>query len=677
MRGGEVARWGGVGMALAAAVVGAELMGVGSRHEPAAATSFSGTVAWTVALPVTVAATAAVATWNWSHGDRRLARWSLACAAATGIYALASSAMVWLPSQGGAGSAALAAAVTIVACGWTVVLALLQGAVLAAGESALGRPFGRRARGALLAAACVVVVVGLLLPPPMEAPDPAQVPTLLPPEVARSAFAQAATATVAAVWMVSTLALPTALWVLAARGRGPRRRLHVRLALGALLPPMVILLCGVLGVMLSAGAVGDAEMGALAAGFALAQPATLGWLTLTSRDARAVSRPAMTTVPAMVRVLLWSCYALAAFQIAAPIGGLLGSHPTHGALAALLVLALTLAPWALLVRWCVRRSDPRAAFDLAAREASAAGLPSGAVVEHAFREALASAEARLLLRRTPLRWTTADGSPADPPPSGEGTVDDLAVLRIDDEVGRTIGALLHGSRFVDTRSLTRIARPLVERAVLEADVHEQAELAAAERHRADAATHEARRRIERDLHDGVQGRLVSLGLGLSLAREGSADPVARELLGRTVAGIHEVVAELRELSSGSMSSRLTEQGLAAAVRELVRRMPLPVELDIPALDVPAPVEETAYFVIAEALANTVKHGAAGRAHVTVAVGTELVVRVLDDGMGGIDPRSGTGLRGLQERVHAVGGRLVVSDARPHGTLVEAVLPCVS
>ena len=175
-----------------------------------------------------------------------------------------------------------------------------------------------------------------------------------------------------------------------------------------------------------------------------------------------------------------------------------------------------------------------------------------------------------------------------------------------------------------------------------------------------------------------------------------------EQVGQAVSGIHEVVAELRELSSSTMSSRLSEQGLAAAVGDLVRRIPLPVHVDIPTLTVPAPVEETAYFVIAGALANAVKHGAADHVEVRVAdtarpvgtepVGTELVgtevvdtelhiselvITVRDNGIGGVDPRLGTGLRGLQERVHAVGGRLVVSDVRPHGTLVEAVLPCAS
>ncbi len=676
MRGGMHTRWTVVAVVLVGATAIADVVGWATRHEPGAATSFSGTVTGLVGMPLAVAATLVIAWWNAVRGDRGLARWSLACAAASAFYMAASSATVWMPTRGGSGTVALAVAVTIVGAGWTVVLALLQASVLAAGESALGRPFARRGRAALLGASSVVVVAAVLFPP-AATPDPADVPTLLPTGIARSDLAMTVGSTVAALWMLSTLVLPAALWVAAARSRGTRRRLNVRLAVGSLLPAMVILLCGVLDAMLTAGARGDAEMGALAAGFALAEPAALGWLTLTVRDATTVSRPAMTTVPVIARTLLWAGYALAVFQVAAPLGSLLGTHPTHGALATTLVIAVTILPWALLVRWFVGRSDAGAAFAEAFRDATTRGLPTGEAVEHAFRDGLNSPQARLLLRRSLRRWTTANGHPAEPPPSDAGTVDDLAVLALRDESGQTIAAVLHESRFADTRTLARTARPLVERAILEADVYEQAELALAERRRADTAAHEARRRIERDLHDGAQGRLVSLGLGLSLARNASPDPVARDLLGTTVTGILEVVAELRELSSGTMSSRLTQHGLATAVGDLVRRMPLPVEVDIPVIGVPAPIEETAYFVIAEALANTVKHGAAGRASVTVSVDRELVVTIRDDGVGGVDPRLGTGLRGLQERVHAVGGRLVVSDARPRGTLVEAVLPCAS
>ncbi|MFP5347198.1 MAG: sensor histidine kinase [Actinomycetes bacterium] len=677
MRESGALRWGVVGVALAGAVAAAEAMGVASWDEPAARSSFSGTLAWTVTMPLAVAATAGIAWGNAARGERRLARWALACAVATTVYALASSATVWLPTHGDSGRHLLAAAALVVAVGWTAVLALLQASVLAAGESCIGRPFGRRARVALLGAAGAVILAGLLFPPPMDPPALADVPTLLPAEIARSAGAQAATNAVVAAWMVSTLALPAGLWLAVARTQGVRRRLHVRLAVAALLPPLVVLLCGVLAAMVWAGGEESIELSALAAGFAAAGPATLAWLTLTVRDATSMSHVPTTTVPTIVRGLMWSCYLLAVFQASAVLGGWWGSGPIHGAVATMLVFVVTVVPFRLLVRWCASRSDPRWAFSAAAGAAVAQGASAASVAEHALREALASPDARLLLRRSARRWTTADGSPAEPPASGTGTVDDEAVLTIEDEVGRTIGALTHRSRFVGTRALASLARPLVERALLEAEVREQADVALAERRRADAATQEARRRIERDLHDGVQGRLVSLGLGLSLARDESADPVARDLLGQTVAGIHEVVAELRELSTGTISSRLAEQGLAAAVGDLVRRVPLPVDVDIPHVDVPDPVAETAYFVIAEALTNTVKHGAAQRVSVSVALGDELVVTVRDDGIGGVDPRLGTGLRGLQERVHAVGGRLVVSDARPHGTLVEVLLPCAS
>ena len=671
---GRVARWVAIGVTIAGATALAEAMGIASWNEPGAELSFSGTIGWAFAAPVAIAATVAIAWWNAFDGDRRLARWALACAAATTLYALASATVVWLPAHGGARSPILTAAATMMGAGWTVVLALLQAAVLATGESAVGRPFGRRTRATLLSAAGLVIVAFVLFPPVMDSPALADIPTLLPQEVARSA-AGVVTPVVGAVWMLSTGALPVALWVAAARSRGVHRRMRVRLALAASLPPIVVLLCGVLAAMATSEGDGRAELGALAVGFAVAVPTTLGWLTATVRDATAISHVATTTVPTIVLGLMWPGYVLLVFQASALLSGAWGNHPNHGVLTTTLLFAVTFVPWLWLTRWCVSRSDPRWAFTNAARGAALEGLPAATVAEHALREALASPDARLLVRRSPRRWTAADGSPAQAPPTGTGTVDDHTVLAISDEAGRTIAALTHGSRFVDTRSLATLARPLVERAILEADVHEQADLALAERRRADDATHAARRRMERDLHDGVQGRLVSLGLGLSLARDESPDPAARDVMHRTVEGLHEVVAELRELSSGTVSTRLTRHGLAAAVGDLVRRLPLPVDVDVPALRLPAPVEETAYFVIAEALANVVKHAAAGEVRVKVDVADSLVVTVADNGVGGVDPRRGTGLRGLQERVHAVGGRLLVSDARPRGTLVEAVLPC--
>jgi signal transduction histidine kinase len=189
-----------------------------------------------------------------------------------------------------------------------------------------------------------------------------------------------------------------------------------------------------------------------------------------------------------------------------------------------------------------------------------------------------------------------------------------------------------------------------------------------------------RRRIERDLHDGAQQRLVALSMQLGLARlelpDGSpaADPVRRA---HDLA--KEALAELRELIRGVHPKILTDRGLAAAVREVSDRAPLPVDVDIalPAR-LPQAVEVTAYFVVVEALANVAKHSGAGRARVVASVAFDrLTVQVRDDGRGGADPARGTGLAGLVDRVAAVGGTVALASPRGGPTVVHVELPCGS
>ncbi len=162
-----------------------------------------------------------------------------------------------------------------------------------------------------------------------------------------------------------------------------------------------------------------------------------------------------------------------------------------------------------------------------------------------------------------------------------------------------------------------------------------------------------------------------------MARSDLEDPVSRAILDETILSLQSAVLELRELASGTVSQRLSAGGLASAVGDLVARMPIRVSLDIRPPAIGAATESTAYFVIAESLTNVVKHARARNARVAVTGDTEVLIAISDDGEGGADVRAGTGLRGLQERVHSVGGRLVVSDRVPRGTLVEAMLPCGS
>lgn len=634
--------------------------------------ALSGAPAWIALLPLAVLATLAIASWSLTRGDRRLATWTLATATLATAYSAASAGAGWLFLHGASDSAPFAVCVWFGGSGWTTVLAILQGTAFVAAQSVLDRRFARPALIAIATAGCVAPVVLAFLPGSLILDAFPDMPALLPRDVAGSPEADLAIALTIYVWMASLLIAPIVLWIGAGRATGVRRHVLVRVASGALLPGLVVMVCGVLAVLVGRDSAG-AEVNGLAIGFATALPLTAWWLSATVHDAVRPGPRARTGIAAVIRALLWIFYVLAVAQLAGPVASAWGDSPAAGAVTATALLALTLVPWSWLVRWCASKADARAAL-----AASVAGRgddrPAGERAETALREALADPDARVLLRR-PHHWIDVLGEPASPP-SDESGLDAASVLFVPSH-DAPVAAIVHHARFADLRGVAAAVQPLIERAALEADLREQSERVAAERRRADAATDEARRRIERDLHDGVQGRLVSLGLGLSLARDDLHDPLSRSLIDETVAQLHDAVAELRELSAGTLSVRLAEIGLTAAVGDLVQRMPVPVHVDIAPLRVADDVEAVVYFVIAEALTNAVKHATPSRVSVRVAAGDELVVSIADDGTGGADLRAGSGLRGLQERVRAAGGRLVVSDGIPSGTLVEAVLPCGS
>ncbi len=216
---------------------------------------------------------------------------------------------------------------------------------------------------------------------------------------------------------------------------------------------------------------------------------------------------------------------------------------------------------------------------------------------------------------------------------------------------------------------------LVAVALANAEAHEQL---TASRARIVQAGDAERRRLERNLHDGAQQRFVSLALGLRLAQSQlTADPgAAAELLARAGEELALGLEELRELARGIHPAVLTDRGLAAAVEALAARATLPVELNsLPSERLPEPIEAAAYYVVSESLANVAKYAAASQAQVDLARDDGLlVVEVSDDGVGGADPGKGSGLRGLTDRVEALGGRLQVSSERGRGTTVRAELP---
>jgi signal transduction histidine kinase len=187
---------------------------------------------------------------------------------------------------------------------------------------------------------------------------------------------------------------------------------------------------------------------------------------------------------------------------------------------------------------------------------------------------------------------------------------------------------------------------------------------------------EARRRFERDLHDGAQQRLVSLALEVRLAEE-SAPPELGAVLSRVAAGLADALGVLRELSHGLHPAVLSEDGLGPALRALALRSAVPVDLrvDLDGERFDEPVDVAAYYVASEALANVAKHAHASRAEVTVTHRDgRLELAVSDDGAGGADASSGSGLTGLADRVDAIGGTMRIESSPGAGTAISVMLP---
>jgi signal transduction histidine kinase len=194
-----------------------------------------------------------------------------------------------------------------------------------------------------------------------------------------------------------------------------------------------------------------------------------------------------------------------------------------------------------------------------------------------------------------------------------------------------------------------------------------------------------RRQIERDLHDGAQQRLLSLGMNLGMALEKfETEPEeARVLVSDAHQELQRAIAELRNLARGIHPAVLTDRGLDAALSALVSRSPLPVRLDVELHErLPASVEATAYFVVAEALTNAVRHGGASAVDVHVRLvgipgGRRLRIEVADDGRGGAEQRPGGGLAGLADRASSLEGTLQVTSPAGGPTILVAELPCAS
>jgi signal transduction histidine kinase len=254
---------------------------------------------------------------------------------------------------------------------------------------------------------------------------------------------------------------------------------------------------------------------------------------------------------------------------------------------------------------------------------------------------------------------------------------DRAIARIERD-GEPLAVLVHDPT-IDVEdpglveAVSSAARLAIENERLTAQVRAQLEEVRASRARIVEAGDEERRKVERDLHDGAQQRLVALTMRLEHARATTTG--SARLIDEATAELREAIAEVRSLARGLYPPILTEAGLAAAVESLAERTPVPVDVRIPDARFPPAIEVTAYFVVAEALTNVARYAGATSAQVHAAVADDvLTVTITDDGRGGADPGPGTGLRGLNDRVGAIGGSLEIDSAPGEGTTVRATLP---
>jgi signal transduction histidine kinase len=277
-------------------------------------------------------------------------------------------------------------------------------------------------------------------------------------------------------------------------------------------------------------------------------------------------------------------------------------------------------------------------------------------------------------------FVDGDGRTVTVPPDGH----ERAVTQLE-QGGEPLAALVHDPTLRDEPQLLEAAcaaaRLALENGRLHAEVQAQLAKVKDSRARLVAAADEQRRRIERDLHDGAQQRLVALALELKSAERGlgrNADHDVEQILAAAAQEVQTAVEELRELASGIHPGILTQGGLAFALDALATKAPVPVTVDAELERLQPEIEATAYFVAAEALTNIAKHSQAAKASIKASLESgKLVIEVADDGIGGAVVAGGSGLRGLADRVEARGGRLRIDSPPGGGTCVVGEIPCES
>ena len=409
--------------------------------------------------------------------------------------------------------------------------------------------------------------------------------------------------------------------------------------------------------------------------FALQLIAALGVVMLGCHAVASRWRQATPPERRALAPVLWAAGATGVVSIAAVVTQMSGHVRLSADIDWAYLSLLASIPLAFLIgllRSRLRRADAVAAF-----VERLARAPAPDAVRHGLAEALGDPSLAVVYWLPDEEcWVDAAARPVELPDVGSSRAMEVIELN-----GSRVAAIVHDASLSDEPELVRTAgaaaRLGLERERLEAALRAHILELSASRTRIIEAGDAERRRVERDLHDGAQQRLVSLLLTLRLARRNrQADPDATDaLLDQVERDLTDALGDLRDLAQGILPPALTDRGLGAAVQELARRCPITVSIDeMPDRRLPDSVETAAYFVIAEALTNAVKHAHTDHARIRASVHDGCaVVQVADSGIGGADD-NGSGVRGLADRVGALHGRLEVRSEPGQGTTLRAVIP---
>ena len=393
--------------------------------------------------------------------------------------------------------------------------------------------------------------------------------------------------------------------------------------------------------------------------------------------------PTLALGSAVVAVAAWRFLGAQGLERRAALVPLVGAVATWGALAVTAIGRLTDADLGGLAAWGYEVAVSLTAVALVADLASerlARAAATGLVIDlGSAREGAAGVRAAIaravgdpgltIFYRAVDGWVDDEGRPSPLP----GADADRQVSTVEADDGTPVAAIAHDRAALRDETLARSVAAAVRLAVanvrLQADVATQVRELAASRRRLVEAGDVERRRLREQLAAGAEWRLDTVATEL----ERLGDPALGDLLAELAAARDDLAL----FAQGVHPQALTNDGLPAALRALAAQSPLPIELDVQDVRLPAPQEAAAYFVCSEALANVAKYALASSARITVEADRErLRVQVTDDGAGGADPSAGSGLRGLVDRVEALGGSLSLDSRVGHGTAVAAVLPLV-